>query len=403
MTASIWEPGSTPALNSDASTKTQRFVAVADQIIFNLTEFTYTVGIDNLLVYKNGLALAPGVDFFESTASSFTLAVAADLDDEILALGFVGVTGEVPVSILTQEDVISSAAALRAYGGTLDLIFLKGTATPLDGGEGMFQLFSGQAPGTYVDNNLDTIVPAGGDGSAAWRRQTPAMLRSQLELNTVSQAEAEAAVATTTRAWTAERVGQAIVSGINSIVTGGYIAALYEALANTNKYTDAEKAAVAGLFSIIPEQTDHIKVGNRQILRPTSTVEINIGAAVNGVWNTVGPTGSGADFILSSLDDLPAAVRVVTFKIASDINTDSGGIGGTRQIHTQEIGGNDLVTNFNKIMWLSAAIGVNEKEWGLHTWDQVVDENHMFEIYRWEVDNAGSNNDYITYRGFMSD
>ena len=86
MTASIWEPGSTPALNSDASTKTQRFVAVADQIIFNLTEFTYTVGIDNLLVYKNGLALAPGVDFFESTASSFTLAVAADLDDEILAI-----------------------------------------------------------------------------------------------------------------------------------------------------------------------------------------------------------------------------------------------------------------------------------------------------------------------------
>lgn len=40
-----------------------------------------------------------------------------------------------------------------------------------DGGGGTFEFISGAAPGTYVDDNGVTIVPAGGDGSAAWIRQ----------------------------------------------------------------------------------------------------------------------------------------------------------------------------------------------------------------------------------------
>jgi len=158
------------------------------------------------------------------------------------------------------------------------------------------------------------------------------MLRSQLELNTVSQAEAEAAVATTTRAWTAERVGQAIVSGINSIVTGGYIASLYEALTNTNKYTDAEKATLAAL-PVPPAAINSFyrRAGNMQLYAGGYDGIVTKYFLLNGIpfldaWATVGPTGSGADKIHEPLDELPDETAAVLLEMDSTI-TSNGSAG----------------------------------------------------------------------------
>lgn len=51
-------------------------------------------------------------------------------------------------------------------------IYIRGHSAVGDGGFGEFEYTDGAAPGTYVDDNGSIIVPTGGDGSAAWIRQT---------------------------------------------------------------------------------------------------------------------------------------------------------------------------------------------------------------------------------------
>lgn len=327
MTGSIWAPGSTPEVNADATLVTERFVAAAAQTSFTLTNFTYVLGTDSLLIFKNGELLAPGIDVFESTTSTFVLAAGAAVNDVILAVGFIGITGTVTVN--TVDIFVANIAAMRAYVGANNMLYLQNTVAPPDGTEGMFQLFTGAAPATYVDDGVNVIVPSGGDGSAAWLRATEAVRRSAIELDTVSQVEAEARVATTTRTWTAERVGQAIAAGITAIVTGSFIAGLYEALANTNKYTDAEKTKLAGL--VIPGQvTGHIKAGRKQIVDgeiATASYAISTNVA-QSVWETVGGIGSGKDNEWADMDKLPpeATILLARIDLLVDPNTTGQGI-----------------------------------------------------------------------------
>ena len=65
---------------------------------------------------------------------------------------------------------VDNLADLRNIDSYVYPIFVRSHTTLGDGGEGTFQYFSGAAPGTYVDDNGIIIIPAGGDGSAAWIR-----------------------------------------------------------------------------------------------------------------------------------------------------------------------------------------------------------------------------------------
>lgn len=70
-------------------------------------------------------------------------------------------------------QVVENIDALRSIAGNSgrDYILAKFHTSDGDGGGGNFYWQSGEAPGTYVDNGGTIIVPAGGDGSAAWLRE----------------------------------------------------------------------------------------------------------------------------------------------------------------------------------------------------------------------------------------
>lgn len=79
-----------------------------------------------------------------------------------------------PAQIVQPAPVryVPSVNVLRQTPGeTGALIYVQAHTAPGDGGGGYFYWVSGKAPQTYADNNATTIVPRGGDGSAAWLRE----------------------------------------------------------------------------------------------------------------------------------------------------------------------------------------------------------------------------------------
>lgn len=166
--ADIWQPRTLLEVTADTKTVTQRITATQDQLLFVLSDFAYAVGTGALQVYKNGSYLTPATEFVEQTDTTFSLVVAADAGDQIVAVGNVGISGTVDVR---DTDIFeTNYQALRDYAGVEDTIYAQGKVTKGDGEEAFFQLQTGAAPGTYVDDNLTTIVPTGGDGSSAWIR-----------------------------------------------------------------------------------------------------------------------------------------------------------------------------------------------------------------------------------------
>jgi hypothetical protein len=150
----------------------QTFTAGVGQDVFNLTTFTYTLGTNSLLIFKDGAVLDPPnpnpVDFTETSTSQFQLATPCTGGETIIAFGFVGITGTMPSII--SDLMVANYQAIREYTDTAEILYAKGAVTSVDGGESYFQLTTGQPPGTYVDDNATVLVPTGGDGSSAWIR-----------------------------------------------------------------------------------------------------------------------------------------------------------------------------------------------------------------------------------------
>ncbi len=95
-------------------------VATAGQSIFNLTN-SYITGTNSIMVYLNGVRLLPQ-DYTETNTSSITLAVAANLNDELLfEIGVVqagttavaGLTSFSPASGLTSTNVQAAITELQ--------------------------------------------------------------------------------------------------------------------------------------------------------------------------------------------------------------------------------------------------------------------------------------------------
>ncbi len=98
----------------------------------------------------------------------------------------------------------------------------------------------------------------------------------------VSQAEAEAGTSTEPRIWTPERVGQAI----GALGSGSY-----------------------------PEVADHLRTGNKYIqvsnIGASRQLDVYTGLS-HATYESVGPSASGADHIMTYLDYLPTAPAILT-------------------------------------------------------------------------------------------
>jgi len=165
--ANIWSPRTLLELSADTKRVEQRLTATAGQTLFTLTDFAYAPGTGALAIFRNGLALTKGTDWAESaTGTTFSLVAPSTVGDQILAVGYVAITADVDVR--GTDIYIDTYQDLRDYVGTETTVYARAKTTLGDGGRGFFQLFTGAASGTYVDDNSSIIVPTGGNGSSAW-------------------------------------------------------------------------------------------------------------------------------------------------------------------------------------------------------------------------------------------
>lgn len=127
MSASIWEPGDdVPLVNANSTLVPQNFtVSSYPTTLFNLTAFTYVVGTGSLSIYINGVKQRLGIDFVETSNSSFTLLESPLLGDVVTAEGFVGVSVSIPDAEYLRLQLVASTGALMI--GTSGYDFLSTT------------------------------------------------------------------------------------------------------------------------------------------------------------------------------------------------------------------------------------------------------------------------------------
>lgn len=171
--ASAWNPQTILSLSADTKRIEELFTAAEGQQHFFLTRFAYARGTGALEIHKNGLMLKHGIDWVEQTSTTFSLAVPAQAADKIIATGYVAIEGLVDVR--DTDIYVVNYQAVRDYVGSEELIYAQGQNTAYDGGGAFFQLLTGAAPGTYIDDGINILVPTGGDGSAAWISRTAAI------------------------------------------------------------------------------------------------------------------------------------------------------------------------------------------------------------------------------------
>jgi hypothetical protein len=94
--ANVWTPrDSVPIVTTDSSVVSEIFTAVAGQVDFTLTQFSYKINTGSLLIIVNGAMLDPFLEFDETSNTTFQLTAASTAGDKILAIGFIGAINNV--------------------------------------------------------------------------------------------------------------------------------------------------------------------------------------------------------------------------------------------------------------------------------------------------------------------
>ena len=178
--ANIWNPRTTLLLSSNTKRVEEKLTAIAGQTLFVLKDFAYAINTGALAVYqqdtdavvtdKGAGLLAKGTDWAEQSTTSFSLVAPAKAGDIIVAVGYVAITANVDVR--DTDIYVANYQAIRDYAGIEITLYAQGAITGGDRGEAFFHKITGAAPGFYVDDGQDTLVPIGGDGSIGWVRNS---------------------------------------------------------------------------------------------------------------------------------------------------------------------------------------------------------------------------------------
>ena len=92
MTTSLFGVGNSVNVNVSGTLVPQSFLAIAGQTLFTLTNFTYTIGTNSLLVWINGQKQQLPRDFVETSTTSFTLIEGVVAGDYVDVIGFPQIT-----------------------------------------------------------------------------------------------------------------------------------------------------------------------------------------------------------------------------------------------------------------------------------------------------------------------
>lgn len=166
--ANVWNPRTLIALSGDTKAIEEKITAIANQTLFTLKNFAYVVGTGALEVHRNGLLLTKDTDWVEQTDQTFSLVQPSIVADQIVASGRIAIEGTVDVR--DTDIFVSNYQAIRDYTGTELSLYAQSQVVNGDFGDGFYNKQTGAAPGTFVDNNVDVIVPTGGNGSIGWIR-----------------------------------------------------------------------------------------------------------------------------------------------------------------------------------------------------------------------------------------
>lgn len=146
--------------------------------------------------------------------------------------------------------------------------------------------------------------------------------------------------------------------------------------------------------------TDHDRAGYLQ-LHNVAGGSINIpGSITENVWESVGPTGSGATNIWTELDDMPTTAGAILLSLDITVQCDGGGTGGM-DVYLRKNGtglGKNTKTHAASIASggsTSGDIGTSVSEYIV-----AVDANGIFEI-NWDAINDTTRLGNCAYRGFI--
>lgn len=136
--ASIWTGNTTQVstANADNTKLEQRFAPTEGQSLFVLTNFSYAVGTHSLEVFINGVRQSMGVDFVETSTTSFTVTGGVEATDVVDATGIVGTSGATLASASAAAANVSAAAAAASLASISALALPALPLTRANGGLG---------------------------------------------------------------------------------------------------------------------------------------------------------------------------------------------------------------------------------------------------------------------------
>lgn len=183
MSASVWEPDSQVinVVNANSTLYPQVFSATDGQTHFDITNFQFVPNTGSLLIFVNGVFQIITKNFLEgSNGASFDFTTTElQAEDEVVALGFVGVVATTPPTIAANityggttladvllnhsELIINSYTQLRAIQHIYwSFAYLTGAVTRGDGLGGGFYYYD--ATDTTSSDNGSTIIVAADGG-----------------------------------------------------------------------------------------------------------------------------------------------------------------------------------------------------------------------------------------------
>lgn len=153
--------------------------------------------------------------------------------------------------------------------------------------------------------------------------------------------------------------------------------------------------------------TNHVRAGNKYLVNgDVSITGFQADAAITeDTFETIGPTGSGADNIIADMDDMPSTARIGIFLVGvgwtADANTNAAGIrlhaaAGDATVSTP-------VTATTSIAQFNTDPNSNSHQGSFETVIEVpLDSSQTFK-FTWSGTNQVVDSVFLYYRGFISD
>lgn len=157
----------------------------------------------------------------------------------------------------------------------------------------------------------------------------------------------------------------------------------------------------AGVLSV--EESNHQRAGFQQLYVGSTERSQDIPSIVaESAWESIGPTGSGADNIWTDLDLVPAHATALLINVDTTIESDGGGVLSTLDVYLRQ-NGSTIGTNGN-----SQAAALQTDNVSGHRAADInivtvpIDGDLTFDLF-WAATNDNARSIVISYRGFISD